>query len=109
MFKSRLDGTLEWVRDNCPPAAMLGPDRTREIVKQVLDQTGAVRILLNIGGSIVGFLAGTMLAEPWSAAGESGYLYIGTATIGAVLAGLLANAAGEYYLHRKLESVFEKA
>ena len=88
---------------------MLGPERTLEVVREVLDQTGAVRTLMNIGGSIFGFLAGMLLAEHWSVTRDSRTLYLGTVTLAAVLVTLLANVAGQYYLNRRLEAAFDNA
>ena len=109
MFKSLKKATLEWVRDNCPRAAMLGPDKTLEIVEQALKDTGTLRFVLNVAGSVSGFAIGLWLANYWSVSETSRALYIGTIALGAFLAGLLSTTIGQVYLHRKLESAFEQA
>ncbi|MDJ0908544.1 MAG: hypothetical protein QNI99_05100 [Woeseiaceae bacterium] len=108
MSKSLEKTTLEWVRDNCPRAAMLDPDKTLEVVQQVMKDTGTFRFVLNVAGSVGGVAVGLWLANYWSISETSRALYIGTVALGAFLAALLSTTVGQIYLHRKLESAFER-
>ena len=109
MPRSLQKSTLNWVHDNCPRAAVLGPENTLSLVQQVLTETAWFRVVVNTTGSIAGFLFGLWLANHWSISESSRPLYIGTILLGAVTAGLLATTIGQAYLHRKLEAAFEKA
>ncbi len=109
MAKALEKSTLEWVRDNCPRSAMLDPDDTREIVKQVLTETQTLRAVLGAAGSVIGGFAGLWLAEHWSVSENSRALYYGTIVLGSIVVGLLLTAFGQIHLHRKLEAAFEHA
>lgn len=109
MSKSLEDATLKWVRDNCPRAAMLDPGEALEVVRRVLAETGTVRRILSVAGSFAGGFAGLWLAEYWSVSENSRALYFGTIVLGGILVGMLSTAAGQTYLHRKLEEAFQNA
>ena len=105
MTDKELHRYLEWVAENLPLLAMRDSAEQKSIIRNAIEQTQALRILLGVGGGLLGGIIGAGFIEYFTEDSLSRRSYTVVLSVSAGLVAYLASIASEVLVHRKIKTI----
>ena len=105
MTDKELNRYLEWVAANLPLLAMRDSSEQKSIVRNAVEQTQAIRILLGVAGGLLGGFLGAGLIEYFIEKPVSNRSYTIMLSVCAGLVAYLASIASEVLVHKKIRAM----